>query len=268
MKIKWSKSFIVTIVVLIIVGAYLWRHWEQRSHAPVMQVAPEQSGAAEYVHRYQSNAPPVATNSPAPLQNPNKAPHDLGLRERANEMSEAEKIEMTNTFVTKLKPAAEKWALVYSNRVPFNLEDLTMDKFVERFGRDSKVFHSYTFVMGDITFSIVEQNGVTQVQYLSSKRAVTTMSTLPTTGAAPDVSMPVTRQDVKAMAEADSGQQFPPNLVQLTPSAESGSFAGGAIVNVGSAVKNAMGIPISKASGGFNYVFAKDGTLAYYLRAH
>jgi len=51
---------------------------------------------------------PVTTNSPAPLQNSNKAPGALGLRERANQMSEAEKIEMTNTFVTKLKPAAEK----------------------------------------------------------------------------------------------------------------------------------------------------------------
>ena len=78
--------------------------------------------------------------------------------------------------------------------------------------------------------------------------------------------MPVTPAQVLALAQADSGQQFPPNLVQLIPSAESGSLAGGAIVNVGSEVKNAMGIPISKASGGFNYVFAKDGTLAYYLR--
>src|SRR6185312_1983569 len=128
----------------------------------------------------------------------------------ANQLSEAEKIEMTNTFVTKLKPAVEKWALVYSNRVPFNLEELTMDKFVERFGRDSKTFHSYTFVMGDITLSIAEQNGATQVQYLASKRAVRTMSSMPTTGTSPDLSMPVTRQDVKTLAEADSGQQFPP----------------------------------------------------------
>jgi hypothetical protein len=262
---KISKSFIVTVVVLLIGGLFLWNRWNKMANEPGMTSAGD--GASMYLRKemakYQQRA---ATNSPAPLPSSNQAPHDLGFREKANEMTDTEKVEMTNTFVTKLKPAAEKWALVYSNRVPFNLEDLTMDKFVERFGRDSKVFHSYTFVMGDITFSIVEQNGVTQVQYLASKRAVTTMSTLPTTGAAPDVSMPVTRQDVKAMAEADSGQQFPPNLVQLTPSAESGSFAGGAIVNVGSEVKNAMGIPISKASGGFNYVFAKDGTLAYYLR--
>jgi len=173
---------------------------------------------------------------------------------------------MTNLFETKLKPAAEKWASVYGDHVPFSLADLTMDKFAERFGRDSQIYHSYTFVMGDITLSIVEQNGDTAVRYLASKHGLRTMETMPPNGAAPDVSMPVTPAQVLALAQADSGQQFPPNLVQLIPSAESGSLAGGAIVNVGSEVKNAMGIPISKASGGFNYVFAKDGTLAYYLR--
>jgi len=224
-------------------------------------------GASAYVQKEMRKNQQAPTNSPAPLQSSNQAPHDFGLRQKANEMSDAEKIEMTNLFMTKLKPAAEKWALVYTNRVPFDLADLTMDKFAERFGRDSKVYHSYTFVMGDITFGIVEQNGTAHVQYLASRKAVAAMSTMPTTGAAPDMSMPVTRQDVKAMAEADSGEQFPPNLVQLKPSAQSGSFAGGAIVNVGSEVKNAVGIPISKTSAGINYVFAKDGTLAFYLRA-
>jgi hypothetical protein len=265
MKMTRGKSLVVTIVALVIVGGYLWHRWNE-PQAPAMHVAPDQSGAYEYVH-HQSNAPTVTTNIPAPLQNSNKAPHARGFRERINEMTDAEKIAMTNLFVTKLKPAAEQWFSVYSNRVPFNLEDLSMDNFVERIGGDSKVYHSYTFVMGDITFGIAQQNGDAHVQYLASKRAVTAMSTLPMTGASPDVTMPVTRQDVKAMAEADWGQQFPPNLVQLIPSAESGSLAGGAIVNVGSEVKNAAGIRISKVSGGFNYIFAKDGTLAYYLRA-
>ena len=141
-----------------------------------------------------------------------------------------------------------------------------MDKFVERLGRDSKSYHSYTFVMGDITLGIAQYNDETEVQYLASRSALTTMGTMPTMAVAPDLSMPVTRQDVMAMAEADSGQQIPPNLVQLIPSAESGSLVGGAIVDVGSEVKNGMGIPISKANTGFSYVFAKDGTLAYYLR--
>lgn len=266
MKTKWSKSFLIAVAVLIVGGLFLWHRWNKMANEPGMTSAGD--GASMYLRKemakYQQRA---ATNSPAPPPpSSNRAPHDLGFREKANELSDAEKVELTNLFVTKLKPAAEKWASVYSNRVPFNLADLTMDKFVEQFGRDSKIYHSYTFVMGDITFGIVEQNGITQVQYLASRSGVTAMSRLPKTGAAPDVSMPVTREDVKAMAEADSGQQFPPNLVQLIPSAESGSLAGGAVVNVGNHVKNAVGIPISKSSTGFNYVFARDGTLAYYQR--
>jgi hypothetical protein len=261
---KISKSFIVTVAALLIGGLFLRNRWNKMAHEPGMFGGGD--GASIFLRKEIMKHQRAATNSPTLPPNSNQPPRDLGFRQRANELSDAEKVEMTNLFVAKLKPAAEKWASVYTNRVPFDLADLTMDKFVERFGRDSKVYHSYTFVMGDITFGIAEQNGDTAVQYLASRRGLATMRALPTTGAAPDVSMPVTPQDVKAMAEADSGRQFPPNLVQLIPSAESGSLAGGAIVNVGSEVKNAMGIPISKDSAGFNYVFAKDGTLAYYLR--
>jgi hypothetical protein len=261
---KRRKSFIVTVVAALLIGGlFLWHHWNEMAREPAMSGG---DGASIYLRKETMKNQRAATNSPAPPPSSNQAPRDLGFQEKANEMSDAEKVEMTNLFVTKLRPAAEKWASVYSNRVPFNLADLTMDKFVERFGKDSKVYRSYTFVMGDITFGIVEQNGNAQVQYLASRRGVTAMSTLPTTGASPDVSIPVTPAQVLALAQADAGQQFPPNLVQLIPSAESGSLAGGAIVNVGSQVKNAMGIPLSKASAGFNYVFAKGGTLAYYQR--
>lgn len=260
---RTSNTVTVVIAALLIGGLFLWHHWNEKAHEPAMTMG---DGASIYLHKETMENQRAGTNSPAPPASSNQAPHDLGFRQRADEMTDAERVEMTNLFVTKLKPAAEKWASVYRNRVPFNLADLSMDKFVERFGKDSKFYRSYTFVIGDITFGIVEQNGNTQVQYLASRRGVTALSTLPATGAAPDVSMPVTREDVKAMAEADSGQQFPPNLVQLIPSAESGSLSGGAIVNVGDQVKNAMGIPISKSGGGFNYVFAKDGTLAYYQR--
>lgn len=262
MKIKPGKSFIVTIVVLLLVGGRLWYGWNKEAHAPVKSVSPEQDTTAYFHPHLRKNGP-----APTPPLGSNQFPHNLGFRQKANEMSDAEMRELAGLFVTKLKPAAEKWFSVYSNRVPFNLADLGMDKFVERFGRDSKVYHSYTFVVGDITLGIAERDGDAQVQYLASKRAVATMQTPPTTGVAPDVSMPVTPQQVLAMAEADSGQEFAPNLVQLIPSAESGSLAGGAVANVGSEVKNAVGIPISKVSAGFNYVFAKDGTLAYYLRA-
>ena len=157
---KCSKSFIVTVVVLLLVGGYLWYYWNEMANARVMGVARAQEGASEFIRH--GTAPVVTTNSPRPY------------REKADELSDTEKTELTNLFITKLKPTAEQWLAVYSNRVPFNLADLTMDKFVERIGGDSKVYHAYTFVIGDITLLIEEQNGATQLQYFENCHAPTT----------------------------------------------------------------------------------------------
>lgn len=294
---KISQDFIAAAVGVLVIGGYFWHRlhdmnriddpanmttadrdirervmqWRESHGKPLLPPAwdtnntPGPDGASVLLRTHQL----TATNTPAPAP-PTPAfdshPHDLGIRQRAGDFTDAEKVEMTNLFVTKLKPAVEKWASVYGDHVPFNLADLTMDKFTERIGRDSKIYHSYTFVMGDITLGIAQRNDDIQVQYLASKHGLSAMQTLPTDGAAPDTSMPVTPQQVLALAQADSGRQIPPNLVQLIPSAESGSLAGGAIADVGCAVRNAMGIRLSNTSAGFNYVFAKDGTLAFYLR--
>jgi hypothetical protein len=282
MKTKCSKGFIAAVAIIAAVGGYYSYRLKDmnRIDNPANMTTREGDMVGDIMRwreahgkpmlppSWNTNPPPPYRANQPPQRNTNQVLQNLGFRQKANELSDAEKVEMTNLFVTKLKPVAEKWASVYGDHVPFSLADLTMDKFVERFGRDSQIYHSYTFVMGDITLGIVEQNGNTAVRYLASKHGLRTMETMSPTGAAPDVSMPVTPRQALALAEADSGVQFPPNEVRLIPSAESGSLAGGAIVDVGSAVKNAMGIPISKTSAGFNYVFAKDGTLAYYLRAH
>jgi hypothetical protein len=267
---KISRGFVVMSAALIIVGLFLLHRWNEMADEPVLQVKPQDSG--NYWLRQQERAARAAaraaTNTSAPQPPPpssNRPPHDLGFRQKANELSEAEKLEMTNLFTTKLKPAAEKWASVYGDHVPFSLADLNMGKFVERLGRDSKTYHSYTFVLGDITLGIAQVNGDTYVQYLASKRGLSIMQKMPTSGVAPDVSMPVTPSQVLALAQADCGHQIPANLVRLIPSAESGSLGGGVLADVGSAIRNAADIPLSKGTG-FNYVFAKDGTLAYYMR--
>lgn len=270
MKMKCSKNFIVTVIALLVAAKYAWYRVQDTYDVRYTGTPDAQGGVEHDVIMWRLRTGKYPTNSPAPAPQPssNRNPHSLLFRKKANELNDAEKVAMTNLFVIKLKPAAEKWASVYGDHVPFSLADLTMDKFVERIGHDTGAYHSYTFVMGDITLGIAQQSGYAQVQYLASKHGLQTMQTMPPTGAAPDVSMPVTPQQALALAEADSGVQFPPNEVRLIPSAESSSLAGGAIVDVGNQVKNAMGIPISKTSAGFNYVFAKDGTLAYYLRAH
>jgi hypothetical protein len=253
MKMKCSKSFVIVVAVLVISAEFTWRHIKEVREGPVLMVPADEA----FLLLPKKDRPKIPRSMPFP---PN-----LWFQKRANELTEAEKVGLTNLFVTKLKPAAEKWASVYSNRVPFDLADLTMDKFVNRVGRD---YYSYSFVIGDITFNIAEQNGTAQVQFLANGSAVMAVASLPTTDVAPDLSMPVTREQVLALAEADSGVQYPSKECKLEPSAESGSLAGGAIVDVGSEVLSVLGRPISKSSTGFTYVFAKDGTLAYYLRVH
>jgi hypothetical protein len=262
---KISKSFIVAAAILAAATLFVWNRIERTKNSATTT---DEGARAWMLTHHEAVTNQVVTNSPAPQPSPssNRVPHDLGFRQKATELSDAERLEMTNLFVTELKPAVEKWASVYGEHIPFNVADLAMDKFVERIGRDSKIYHSYTFVTGDITLGIVQQSGNTQVQYLASKNGLTVMQTMPTAGAMPDLSTPVTVSQVLALADADSGQQIPANLVRLIPSAESGSLAGGVIADVGSAIKNAAGIPISKADPGFMYVFAKDGKLAYYQR--
>ncbi len=261
MKMKCSKSFIVTVAALLLVGGRLWYGWNEQAHARVR----EPNSDLMMNERLRLHKPLFPANKAVPTPPLHTNQVAGGFRQRASAMSEAEIAQVASLFFHDLKPAVEKWAKVYSNRVPFDLADLDMSKFVESIGRDGK-YHSYTFVMGDVTLGVAQRGEETYVQYLASKKAVATMQALPTTGASPDITMPVTPNQVMDLARSDSGIPFPPNEVRLIPSAMSGSLAGGAIADVGSAIKNAANIPISKSSAGFNYVFAKDGTLAYYMR--
>ena len=272
---KCSKSFIVTVVVLFVVAEQLWHEWNKQAHAPIRAIrggdpALPISDDSELMVNYRLwlHRPLFHANRevPTPPLHSNSNQVAGGFRQRASAMSGAEKAQIASLFDHDLKPAVEKWARIYSNRVPFDLADLNMSKFVESIGHESGSYHSYTFVLGDITLGVAQRGEETWVQYLASKRAVATMEALPPTGASPDISMPVTPTQVLALARKDSGIPFPPNECVLTPTPASGSLAGGAIADVGGAVKNAMGTPISDGETGFNYVFQKDGTLAYYMR--
>lgn len=263
MKVKCSRSFIVTVLVLVLVlvGGRLWYEWNKEVHAYVKGVAPEQQGGEFYVRHIKTNSPVPA----APVRS-NHVPQNLGLRESAMEMSEAEKAEMTNLFATKLKPAAEKWALVYSNRVPFNLADLTPGKLVGRHGWKDSRFDSYVFVMGDITFGIEIFHGDTHVNYLASKQGMGALNSMPRLAEAPDLSMPVTAQQVLDLVESDCGQRFPPNEILMTPTGQSGALSGGVDAEVGKEASNPDYRLITTTSTDVSMVIGKDGKLVTYLR--
>jgi len=101
-------------------------------------------------------SPPTsqATNTALPeteqVKPQHHPPQNIMNVKRASAFTDEEKKELAEKFKTKLRPAAEKWFLAYSNRVPFHLAELTLDKFAERIGANPS-FQLYTFVLGDPT---------------------------------------------------------------------------------------------------------------------
>jgi hypothetical protein len=253
MKTNWSNVVAIGVMAMVIVAWLVWSKISHRS-APALRYIPAQEGVSYISH---SNAP-VTAAKPHPMPG--------SLTKRPSEFTEAEKEEFTNLFVTKLKPAAEKWFSVYSNRAPINLTDLTADKFVSQLGRDRTKHRAYTFVIGDVTFGIQEFRGATYVNYLASRQASMARITMPKLTSAPDLSMPVTREQVIDMVEADSGVRFPADEVSLKPTGASGSLMGGADAEVGKEVNNPLYTPYTTTSMDFSIVFGPDGKLAYYQR--
>jgi hypothetical protein len=255
-KKNWDKILIIGVIAVAIIG---WLVWSKTPHAPrVVVVAPALS---------QTSAQPIAvvpSNAPVAAEKP----HDwtLNHRERPKDFTAEERQAFTNLFLTKLKPAVEKWASVYTNRVPFDFADLTPDKVVDRLGWGDSRYDAYMFVMGDITFGVQVFRGDTYVNYLASRRGVGAMNTLPKLAGPADLSMPVTRQQVLDLVEADSGKQFPPNEVVLTPSGQSGSLMGGAHVEVGKDASNPGFAHVTTKETSFALTFGPDGKLVYYER--
>lgn len=256
MQKNWNKIIVIGAVAVAIIG---WLVWSKTSHAPPTSGVPPavSQPLSEPIAIVSSNAPVVA-----------EKPHDWtrNHRERPSEFTEEEKRAFTNLFVTKLKPAAEKWASVYTNRFPFDLANLTPDKVVDRLGWGDSRYDAYMFVMGDITFGIQVFHGDTYVNYLASRQGVGAMNTLPKLAGPADLSMPVTREQVLDLVEADSGARFPPNEVVLRPTGQSGSLMGGANVEVGKDASNPESAHVTTKETSFSLTFGSDGKLVYYER--
>lgn len=206
------------------------------------------------ITRAKTNKPQPVFYAPAHSNNP------LGVK-RAWEFNETEKAALAQNFAQRIKPAVSKWINAYGNRAPFKPDDLTLDKFAERLGQNPS-FYLYTFVMGDVTLSVEEVNDTTKVMYMMSKRAAVAMNNLPASGTVPDVTTPVTRDEIIAMVQADTGVMFKPNEVIIHPSAESGALNGGEYVSLLPTGAN----PNNGLASKIDFVFGHGGTMLNYDR--
>jgi len=197
-----------------------------------------------------------ATNQPIGLPQTNRLASKI--RRRASELSDSQKAQFLADFEKRYRPAIEHWFDAYHGHLPFAAGDVTPDKLVENIGADAS-FGEYVFVVDGITLAVRDSKGMAQVDYLNDPKQTGKMSALPNGAEAPIPDMPVNRQEVTQMVATDSGTQFPPSEVRMTPSGFSGGLNGGALVHVGGDARNG-------ATWKFDLVFGADGKLAYYLR--
>jgi len=87
---------------------------------------------------------------------------------------------------------------------------------------------------------------------------------LPRSGAAPDISVPVTKNQVIQWVKEDTGNQFPPKEVVITPTGLATAIPGGAFVDLGGDSE----APGAYAFTGTNvqFVFGPNGNIMNYER--
>lgn len=177
---------------------------------------------------------------------------------RAGDMTDAEQNELMEKFQKQFKPAIEKWCEAYSNHVLFSSEDVTLDKFHSRLG-----INFYTFMIGSNTLTFQSpRDGPAKVFYIASGDSLKKMNSMPNPGTIPELTLPVSREDVIRMVKADSGVEFKLNECVMKPTGISGALNGGATIHMlptGSDPENGL-------SSKIDLVFGPDGKLVYYDR--
>ena len=181
-----------------------------------------------------------------------------GVRASADEMTPEERAEFEKKFEAKLKPAVEQWCKVYAGHTPFRPEDVTADKLRERIFPGSPA-QGYGFVLNGTTLCVEDNRGLVYVEYIMAP-AARQLDQLPK-GPAPPAQVSVSREEIMRLLKSDSGKDFPPNEVAITPTSWSGAMNGGVSVEAGEGVYDNLRPPPE-----YSMVFGPDGNLACYLR--
>ena len=178
------------------------------------------------------------------------------LKTKLSEFTSAQRDKLEKDFPAKYQPAIQEWCSSYQGHVPFDPSDVTLDKFVERVGRNEEHME-FVFVVSGITLGVEDSRTGVDVDYLNAPQQSRKMALVPD-GSAPVMATPVSREEIQQMLQAD-GWSDTNEWMEIIPTGLSGSLNGGAMVHVG-------GNPDNGASWKYNLVFGPDGKLAFYLR--
>lgn len=179
-------------------------------------------------------------------------PPNINNVQRFSNLTASEKEELIKKFKKEFKPTVEKWWTAYEGRIPFQLEDFRLDKFVDRDGVPNN--HFYTFVFDGTTLVMWEKDGTVKVFYMATKSAVTKLNDLPQ-GTVPSAKVSISQKDIVRMVKADSGKEFALKDIAINPTGLASALSGGAFVHI------APGGPETEV---LTLVFNDDGKLAYY----
>jgi len=175
----------------------------------------------------------------------------------ARNMTIGEKADFAKKFEGKFRPAVQKWFAAYENRIPFKLEDVSPDKFHSAFRNQM-----FTFMFSDITLRFVisrDTNAPAMVVYMKVRQADIDTNQTPVTDFVPDLSVPVTGDEIIRMVKADIGFEFKPNEVRITSTANSSTINGGAFIELLPSNDTPNNIPRK-----ISMTFRSDGKLVKY----
>ena len=162
------------------------------------------------------------------------------------DMTDEQKKNLARMFTGKFLPALEHWSAAYSNRIPFDVAEVTLDKFHSALGS-----HMFTFMLGSTTLTFVDSKDPAAsaiVGYLMVRQAAVDMNNLPKPGFMPELNLPISTDEVLRMVKADLGVEFKPNEVIIRPTGKASALNGGAFVDLlpsGADPNNALDYKIS-----------------------
>jgi hypothetical protein len=271
-RMDWVRLFVwVLLAALIALGWVSWQHAERDEAErlnPGLRIArlrSEQweSDNAKWKKEFVAQNPDLwnrkTTNTSA--RSPMEEIRTMqGMYVRAQDMSDPERADLGEKFTQQFRPALERWNAAYTNRLPFDLSEVTLDKFNSKLARSM-----FTFMIGSTTLTFIapkEGGESAKVGYLMVKQAALDINRLPSKGFVPNLNTPITREEVLRMLKADTGRDFKPSEIIIRPTAKASAMNGGAFVDLlpeGLDPNNGLNYKISM-------VFNANGKLVNYER--
>jgi|ERR1051325_416292 hypothetical protein len=181
------------------------------------------------------------------------------IKLRTADMTEGEKAQLAKEFTEKIRPEVARWCGAYAGHLPFRLEDVTVDKLVEVANLRSDA-HGYDFMINGTDLGVLDDAGKVFVDSLTAP-AANDLFRVPT-NPPPPVEGSVSKEEILRLLKADSGKDFPPDQIAISPTGRSTAMNGGVSVDVGEHIHAAM-TPLPK----YAMVFGPDGNLVCYGRS-